>query len=181
MLHDAVHLYDLMRFFGGDVQWVQGSAERRRRTDLRVEDTSLATLQFASGVQGVAVVDELTEYSRFDLELHFQRGLVKVAGELSAQKAVPLAGTMETWWCELAPDELPEPTWPEPGILKAAQDLVQCIELAAAPRCTVEDGRAAIEVIMALYESERRGRERVAMPFGDSRRMLEVLREEGLY
>jgi predicted dehydrogenase len=181
MLHDAVHLYDLMRFFAGDVAWVQGSAERRRRMDLRVEDTSLATLQFASGVQGVAVVDELTEFSRFELELHFERGLVRVAGDFSAQKSVPLAGTTETWWSELALDELPAAAWPEPGLLRAAQDLVQCIETDHSPRCTGEDGRAAIEVIMALYESERRGRARVEMPFGDGRRMLDVLREEGVY
>ena len=180
MLHDAVHLYDIMRFFAGDVRWVLGTAARRLRHDLRVEDTSLAIMQFGSGVQGVAVVDELTEHSRFGLELHFERGLVTVGGGFEAHKSVR-ADTAETWWYTLAPDELPPPAWEGTGILNAARDLVSAIETGAEPRCTGRDGRAAIEVIMALYEAERRGHEKVHLPLGDTRRMLDVLREEGVY
>ncbi|MBU0610559.1 MAG: Gfo/Idh/MocA family oxidoreductase, partial [Armatimonadetes bacterium] len=76
MLHDAVHMYDIMRFFAGDVQWVLGTAQRRVRHELRVEDTALGLLQFSSGAQGVTIVDELTEHSHFKLELHFERGLI---------------------------------------------------------------------------------------------------------
>lgn len=180
MLHDAVHLYDLMRFFAGDVAWVQGSAQRRRRQELRVEDTSLAVLQFASGAQGVAVVDELTEYGRFELELHFERGLVRVGAGFSAQKSVR-ADTREPWWYDLAPDVLPAPTWPGSGLLNAARDLVQCIATGETPRCAGADGRAAIEVIMALYESQRQGCRRVDLPLAEARRMVDVLREEGEY
>ncbi len=180
MLHDAVHLYDLMRFFAGDVEWVLGTASCRMRRELRAEDTSLAILQFCSGIQGVAVVDELTEHSRFGLELHFERGLVTVGGGSSAQKAVA-ADTEEAWWQELAPDELPPATWAGTGIQNAAADLVGCIETGSEPRCTGADGRAAIEVITALYESERRGHEKIALPLDEPRRMLDVLRDEGVY
>jgi predicted dehydrogenase len=180
MLHDAVHMYDLMRFFAGDVQWVLGTASRRIRDDLRVEDSALSILQFDSGIQGVTVVDELTEYSRFELELHFERGLVRVGAGFSAQKSVS-AGLDETWWYDLAEDSVPEAAWEGAGILHAVRDLVDAIENGGDTRSTGEDGRAAIEIIMALYESERRGHQKVHLPLDEPRRMLDVMREEGIY
>lgn len=181
MLHDAVHLYDIMRFFAGDVQWVLGTAARRQQRDLRVEDTSLAVMQFASGVQGVTIVDELTEFSHFKLELHFERGLVTLGGSPVAMKSVPATDTTEPWWQELSPDALPEPAWGGTPILNAARDLVQCLATGAEPRSSGEDGRAALELIMALYESERRGHAQIKLPLDEPRPMLEVLRDEGIY
>lgn len=180
MLHDAVHMYDLMRFYAGDLEWVLGTASRRLRNELRVEDTSLSIMQFSSGAQGVVVVDELTEHSHFKLELHFERGLVAMGRELSAQKSVR-ADTEETWWSELAPDEMPPPAWEGTGILNAARDLVNAIETGEETRSTGGDGRAAIEIIMALYESERRGHQKISLPLDEPRRMVDVLRAEGIY
>jgi len=180
LLHDAVHLFDLMRFYAGDVEWVLGTASRRRRPEFRVEDTSLSILQFASGIDGVVVVDELTEHFRFELELHFERGLVSVGVGLEAKRSVR-ADTEETWWYRLTDDEVPAPSWEGTGILNAAKDLVRAIESDTECRCTGEDGRAALEIIMALYESERRGHEKVRLPFADTRRLVDVLRADGVY
>jgi UDP-N-acetyl-2-amino-2-deoxyglucuronate dehydrogenase len=181
MLHDAVHMYDIMRFFAGDVQWVLGTAERRYRQDLRLEDTALGLLQFSSGAQGVTIVDELTEHAHFKLELHFERGLVTLGGEQKAQQAVHEAVVGEDWWCKLGEDTLPAPAWAGTPILNAAQDLVRCLETGDTPRCTGADGRAALEVIMGFYESERRGNQKVRFPLDDPRPMLEVMKAEGRY
>ena len=180
MLHDAVHVYDLMRFFAGDVEWVMGTASRRRRHDLRVEDSSLCILQFNSGLQAVAVVDELTEYQHFALELHFERGLVRMGKDFTAQRSVS-AGTQEGWWHVLTPDELPAPAWGGTGVQNAARDLIRAMETDSEPRCNGRDGRAAIEIIMALYQAERSGHQKVHLPLSERRRMVEVLREEGVY
>ncbi|MEW6752463.1 MAG: Gfo/Idh/MocA family oxidoreductase [Candidatus Latescibacterota bacterium] len=181
MLHDAVHLYDLMRFFAGQVQWVLGTAQRRRRQELCVEDTSMGVLQFASGVQGLALVDELTEHAHFRLELHCERGLVTLGGKQTAEQAVPDADVAEEWWSRLAEDALSAPAWPGTMLLNAAQDLVRCMATGTEPRCSGADGRAALEVIMALYESDRRGHQKVVLPLDEPRRMLEVMRAEGRY
>ena len=34
---------------------------------------------------------------------------------------------------------------------------------------------------MAIYESQRRGHEKVPFPFDEDRRMLDVLRDQGVY
>lgn len=181
MLHDAVHLYDVMRFFAGDVQWVLGTAQRRLREELRVEDCALGVLQFASGAQGVAIVDELTVHSHFRLELHFEQGLVTLGGKPRAERAVHTADVAEDWWWSLAEDTLSSPAWEGTPILNAAQDLVACLQTGEQPRCNGEDGRAAIEVIAGLYESERRGHAPVVFPLAERRNMLELMREEGRY
>ena len=181
MLHDAVHMYDIMRSFAGEVQWVLGPAERRHRHDLRTEDTALGILQFDSGVQGVTIVDELTEHSRFKLELHFERGLVTLGDGQAAEKAVPAEDVGEDWWSALSEDTLPEPAWHGTPILNAAQDLIRCVQTGDAPRCTGADGRAALEAIMGFYESERRGHQKIALPLDEPRPMLEVMKQEGHY
>jgi predicted dehydrogenase len=181
MLHDAVHLYDIMRFFAGDVQWVLGTAQRRLRTELRVEDTALGLLQFASGAQGVTIVDELTEHSHFKLELHFERGLITLGAAPQAQRAVHAHAADEDWWWSLDEDTLPAPAWEGTPILNAARDLVHCVQSGGTPRCSGADGRAALEVIAGFYESERRGHTPVALPLAEPRPMLEVMRQEGHY
>jgi hypothetical protein len=55
------------------------------------------------------------------------------------------------------------------------------VQTNAEPRCTGTDGRAALEVIMAFYESERRGHQKVALPLNEPRPMLEVMKQDGRY
>jgi predicted dehydrogenase len=175
-----VHLFDAMRFFAGDVQTVWGISECRTRTQLRVEDTCYGVLRFASGADGCVIVDELTDYERFDLELQFEQGLIRLGFGEGLWTCQPLEFE-QPWWNELAPDRLLEPSWSTPPLLCAARDLVESIEQERSPRCTSEDGRAAVEIIMALYESQLRGNAAVALPLDRPERMLDVLREQGVF
>ncbi len=78
LLHDATHLFDLMRFFAGDVQWLAATALRRTHTRYPVEDDSTALLHFHSGVSAVALVNELTDYARFEIDLQCTRGTLRL-------------------------------------------------------------------------------------------------------
>jgi predicted dehydrogenase len=180
LLHDGVHTFDILRFFAGDIASIQGTATRRARHELRVEDTSYALVQFASGVDGVVITDELSEYARWDVELQCERGLVRMEWNTGLWRSRPIAFESGRWW-ELVPDVMPAPAWDEPSILRAARDLVECIEQGRRPRCSGEDGLAAVEAIMAVYESQRRGGMRVTLPVGVGEPMLEVLRREGQF
>ncbi|HMO59863.1 MAG TPA: Gfo/Idh/MocA family oxidoreductase [Roseiflexaceae bacterium] len=179
LLHDAVHTFDILRFFAGDITSIQGSATRRIRRDLRVEDTSYALVQFASGVDGVVITDELSEYARWDVELQCERGVVRLEWNTGLWHSEPDPFEAGTWW-RLVPGELPAPAWSEPSIQYAARDLIESLEQGREPRCSGSDGRAAVEAIMAVYESQRRGGVRVDLPVGVGEPMLEVLRREGV-
>lgn len=179
MLHDAVHLFDLMRFFAGEVEWVVGTAVKRKRKEFPVEDTANAILQFRNGADATAVVDELTEYAEADIELQFERGMIRLGVEDGAW-ASKMAEFERPWWYQLERRGMPAPAWEEPMFLAAARDLLESIEAGRQPRCTGEDGRAAIEIIMAIYESQRRGSQKVMFPVERMERMTDVLQREGV-
>jgi hypothetical protein len=56
------------------------------------------------------------------------------------------------------------------------RDLMNAIETGADPRCSGEDGRAALEIAVALRESHRQGGRKVAIPLAD--RNLGILSSE---
>ncbi|MCW5853444.1 MAG: Gfo/Idh/MocA family oxidoreductase [Anaerolineae bacterium] len=178
LLHDAVHTFDSLRFFAGDVASVIGTATRRQRLEFRVEDTSYSLLQFESGVDAVVISDELTTYSRFDIELQCERGVVRLETNPGLWEAKLIDFEKGNWWV-LEPGEMPQPTWSEPVFLRAARDLVECMETGRQPRCNGLDGRKAVEIITAIYESERRGNTRVSLPVGVQESLVDVLRREG--
>ena len=178
LLHDTVHTFDVLRFFAGDVASVLGTARRRMRHEFRVEDTSFTLLQFQSGVDGVVISDELTEYERWDVELQCEKGILKLGFGAGLWRAEPIEFEEGSWW-NLMSCTSPDPIWTETPTLRAAQDLIDCIENDRQARCSGSDGRAAVEVIMAIYESERRGNGWVDLPLGTAESLVEVLRREG--
>jgi predicted dehydrogenase len=178
MLHDAVHLFDLMRFYAGEVEWVIGTATKRKRKEYPVEDTAEAIFQFRNGVDGVVVVDELTEYSEADMELQFERGVIRLGVE-DGTWASRMSEFERPWWYQLDRSEMQTPPWTDPPLLVAARDMLECMDTGRQPRCNGRDGRAAIEIIMGIYESARRGNEKVQFPVENKERMAEVLHREG--
>lgn len=149
----------------------------RRTDEFRVEDTSYSILKFKNGVDGVVIVDELAEYARWDIELQFTHGKVALPSE--GLWTIRPKDFEAGWWYELAPGQFPEIPWDEPAIRLAARDLIGAIKEGRDCRCTGADGRAAIEIIMAIYESERRGNTKVNLPLGLGESVLESLRREG--
>lgn len=75
----------------------------------------------------------------------------------------------------------PPPVRRHSGGVNAVYDLIQCIESGDDPRCSGEDAREALEIAIAIRESERRGNQPVALPFADRTARIisgEVVRSE---
>lgn len=186
LLHDATHLFDLMRIFAGDVQWLTATAGRRKHTTYPVEDDSAALLSFHSGVTAVALVNELTDYQRFEIDLHGTTGTIRL-GDRTFEIAHANPVVIETAlserpdfeWQLLEREPLPEIVSPPPFAL-AARELVDALEGRATISSTGEDGRASMEIIMAIYESQRRGNVPVRLPLpGGPSSLIELAREQG--
>ncbi len=189
MLHDAVHLFDLFRYFAGDATHAMGAA-RKRRQPFRVEDDARAIFEFAGGVCGTALTNELTRYLRFELELQGSEGLMVLTDrghrlfgsrplELRRREPDPLID----WWGLV---EQPFPDYPYPDcpparpVLWALQELTQILEMGqGTPSSTGADGVVSVEMCMAVYESELRGNGRVALPLPERRSQLYRLRDAG--
>ncbi len=58
-------------------------------------------------------------------------------------------------------------------MIAAIEELISCLETGLAPRSKGEDGRAALEIALAVHASHARGGERVALPLDDRRLAIE--------
>jgi predicted dehydrogenase len=183
MLHDAVHLFDLFRMYAGDCIAAIGTA-RRHKHPYRVEDDDQIIFEFAGGVGAVALVNELTRYARFELEIQGTEGMIRINdGEQRLWTSVHLPthrrepDPLIEWW-GLEPRPFGEYVQARP-ILEAVRDLVRCMETGGRPASTGEDGIASTEMCMAVYESELRGNTRVTLPLANRKSQLYALREAG--
>ncbi len=185
LLHDATHTFDAFRFFAGDVQWVLGTA-LRRCLPFRVEDESLSILRFKGGVSGMAVVNELTEYARFDIELQGTCGKIALGSSGNSVWSSACSPHMANErdpsfdWRSLVCGAFPETPQKSP-IQQAAKEMVACLDGEMTPSSSGHDGRAAIEIITAIYESQRRGNVPILLPLPSGPSSLYLLREGGFF
>ena len=185
LIHDAVHTFDLFRLYAGEVKSVIGTAHRRQRP-FAVEDISEGIFTFHSGISAVSMVNELTRYARFGIELQGSEGII----------SLEYAG--HQWWLGVdTTDRLNEPDprieWfslePRPfpateevsSIQMAVEELVRCIESGDEPSSNGEDGVASLEMVMGIYESQQRGNRPVPLPLRNRSSQLYMLREEGYF
>ncbi|NBO93719.1 MAG: gfo/Idh/MocA family oxidoreductase [Planctomycetia bacterium] len=176
----GTHIFDLMRFLVGDASWcfanVMAGGKPATRADVRtggegmgaiVGDRLYATYGFEKGMVGSfgSHVAKHGVGSRFALTLYGSKGM-----------AVMNTGSLPpVWICE-------DPTWvgrakpwvevssaglgkPEPlkngglgqGNVWIVKDLLESIEKDREPLGGISDGRAALEMIHAVYASHRAG------------------------
>jgi predicted dehydrogenase len=185
----STHLYDLFRFLAGDVQWVFGHvmAEGREATPADTYDIPH---------EGLAAGDEVSAQFGFRNGTYaYHSGLghvdVEVVGthgrmvfyEGAARKPWPFGEARAAWarypngeygrgggqpapWAPLdgvTPDELNRP---QHAYTRMIDRFLRAVDGDGAPLCRGEDGRASVEMALALYASHFSHR-RADLPLGD--------------
>jgi len=176
----GTHIMDLMRFLAGDVQWcfarVSHEGKPATRADIKeggegmgpiLGDHIAATYGFAKGVQGTFGTCKAKDGAgkRFGLTVHGSKGIVQLS-----TGSLPMAYFLDdpSWtpakskapWQEITSEGLGKP---EPlkdgglgqGNIWIVKDLIEAIEKDRQPLGSMYDGRAALEMILAAYESHR--------------------------
>src|SRR4051794_28630312 len=183
----GTHIMDLMRFIAGDARWCYarvGVADKQRvrpvtKADVRegaegmgpVAGNHITALYgFDRRVVGhfSTCVDPPSKGARFGLTVHGTRGVIQLTtGSLPAAYFLPdpgwFPGRSCVAWQEITSAGLGKPETLKDASLHAgnvwiARDLIEAIEKDRQPRGSVYDGRAALEMILAVYESHRLGR-----------------------
>jgi len=188
----GTHAFDLMRLFAGDPRWcfahVTSGGEEMRTGHVRegaegigplAGDRLAAMYAFPKQVHGYfgsARNDDQTGV-RWGLDLYGSRGVFQLrAGMdpavfmLRSNSWAPEWGASPARW-----ERVPAPPGAAAGLPAAnarlAADLIQAIEQDRQPRSSGYDGRWALEMILAVYQSQRRGG-RVRLPLEDRRHPL---------
>lgn len=170
LLNDCSHLLDMMRYVQGDVEadWVLGNIERktdRYERDIRIEDRSAGIIHFDNGAMGL-LLQELDGPNYQGGIFYGSEGTL----ELDEEKVRLLSSRTGKW--EERPIQGENPS------VGQARELVEWIEGKTEHRGRAENGRAAVEIIMAIYESARM-HEVVSLPLKTRACPLDLMVESG--
>lgn len=164
LLHDATHLFDIMRYLFGDVEYVQSDVERAKPTDL-VEDSAYSLMRFKNGIFGVTLVNERTDYMRFELEIQGSLGkMLLLTNEAHLWKYAD--SPYSSGFKELQEVPYPMPDKPINAYIEAYGELIDCIRKNRLDSSisSAYDGREALDIIMGIYESKIQDCKKVYLP-----------------
>ncbi len=158
LINQAIHAMDVLCWLIGDVRSVVGYAGARVH-DIEVEDTAAAALRFANGAFGV-VEASTTTYPQTDerIEIAGSRGTVTIDGgkivkhELADSDAgIPDLSLEDARFRGKSYYGMSHP--------RVIEDFVTAVCDGRPPAVDGREGRKVLEVIFAIYESARTGRE----------------------
>ena len=160
MMNQASHYVDLMQWLVGPVESVMAKTATQARR-IEAEDSGVAVLKFRSGALGVIEVSVLT----FPRNLE---GSITILGETGSVK---IGGTavnrVEHWQFETYDDDdkLVEAASTSPPTVYGFghegyyRNLLPALQGSARPDTDGRAGRKSLELILAIYESAKTGRE----------------------
>jgi predicted dehydrogenase len=151
----GTHLFDLMRYYGGEAEWVSAVEVGHSRP----EPNLAGHLRFHSGAHGAILCGWDRSNHVFELDLHGSNGRIRISGD----------GTrLEHWRFEDSPrysgyrelglvDRQEQQGVPaasqEDRFVTAIKDLVRCAGSGEVPACSGHDGLAALAIACAMVES----------------------------
>lgn len=170
LLNDCSHLFDMMRYVLGDpdAEWVIGNVERkteRYERDIPIEDRSAGIIGFQGGCIGL-LLQEIAGPNYQGGIIYGSDGII----DLTEQRALLLNSKRAEWEDRRAEGE-------DPSVAQV-QELISWIEGRSGHRGEAINGRAAVEIIMAIYDSARL-HEVVQMPVRTHASPLEAMIENG--
>jgi predicted dehydrogenase len=170
LLNDCSHLFDMMRYVLGDpnAAWVIGNVERkteRYERNTPIEDRSAGIIGFDNGCIGL-LLQEIAGPNYQGGVFYGSDGIL----ELTEQRVRLLNSKAMDWEERRATGE--------DSSVAQVRELVSWIEGKTEHRGDAKNGRAAVEIIMAIYESARM-HEVVQMPVRTHCSPLELMIEKG--
>lgn len=162
LMNQGVHYVDLLRWCLGSPAEITAVCTTQAH-QIEVEDTALAIVRFASGAVGT-ILSSTAAFPGFPqrLEITGTEGTVtvedgQIVGRALAGDAAPAA--------PIASADADSPAAAaDPAVVDVAShaaqlaDLLDAVDAGREPAVSGQDGRDALEIVLAVYESSRTGR-----------------------
>ena len=163
------HLFDLLRFFLGEVEWAAATYSRNHSGHLSDPNVD-GWLQFRNGPLVSIQSCDVNDYTIFEVEILGTKGRLGVTSHgFDIRFETVSASTRFTGYRELCPATPPvQADGPREFMLQGVAHLVDCLERGTLPVCSGEDGRGALEIVCALRESAQADGVRVQVPLTSS-------------
>ncbi len=155
LLNGGSHLFDLLRYYNGEVGSVYGKIKEDESTD----PSGFGLLEFKNGSRAFVDID-FRDYVLFQMNFFGYKGSVRIGGMIRGDKSFGL-GISEHSPTQAGVMELKNKEFPQIPITKgrmplvnALNEIIESIETGRKPSSSGEDGLAALEIAMAFYESD---------------------------
>jgi len=162
LMNQGIHMIDVLLWMMGPVKSVQGRIATLARR-IEVEDTATATFEFASGALGVieATTAVYPPEMPHRLEIHGDRGSITVEEErINRWQILGDDGNLIDRLQTASPSERAilerEDGWND-GHRALVADMVAATQEDRQPLIPGEEGRKAVDIILAIYASARQG------------------------
>lgn len=165
----GTHLFDLMRYFAGDVEWVSGVQVGQDTPEPHIG----GQIKFRSGAIGSVISGWDRTNHIIEVDCVGTRGRMRISGDGTQLEVFSFENSPRySGYRELtnSPFEDAGRVQDENRLIAAIQDLAWCIGTGSDPACTGEDGLAALEIACGLVESAQVGGRRVVFVSRDTDR-----------
>jgi UDP-N-acetyl-2-amino-2-deoxyglucuronate dehydrogenase len=160
LMNQGIHYVDLLQWLMGPVRRVRGLIATQNH-QMEVEDTASVTLEFASGALGcIQAATCIYQGLPARVELHGERGNIIIEDDricfwdLEGEERIETSGLTNTGSSADPGSGLDESM---EAHLAQISDVIQAIKEDREPELTGEEGRKAVEIIVAAYRSALRG------------------------
>lgn len=154
LMNQAIHNLDLLLWFLGDPEQVF-SMEATRLRNIEAEDVSTGVIRFMSGALGTVETSTTVYHRNFEesITIFGEKGTVKIGGANAIYfEYLDIEGLSETETEKLIEDVKSDP-WGLPGHQQIIKDFIEAAEEDREPLVTGKDGRKALELVQAFYQS----------------------------
>lgn len=163
------HMFDLLRFFVGDVEWVRAVYSENKcpnENDPNID----GLMKFRNGALCSIQACDVSEFMVFEMDCIGTKGRLSITHSgFDAEFQEVRASEVYSSYKEIYRSEFPfGKDAPREYMLGAVNHLVECLEKGQKPICSGEDGKAALELICAFHESARNDGRKIPLPLVDS-------------
>ena len=182
LMNQSIHAIDLLQWFAGPVKAVSAFSGLLAHDRIEVEDTAVAALEFESGALGV-VEGTTAAYPGFlkRIEISGEKGTVIMEEEdILTWKFREERPEDDRVRKEFASRKSSGGGAAEPGAIsveghiKQFADFIEAIEEDRPPLVDGVEGRKAVEIVLAIYQSAKTGK-RVTLPLRTKKRGSKIL------
>lgn len=164
----GTHLFDLLRFYLGDVSWVEGRCSQNPSPN-PYDPNIDGWIGFKEGPVAAIQACDVSAFLIFEISLIGTQGRLRITSSgFDAQFEEVRESERYAGYRELFSTVLPlRNNQPHEVMLLGIAHLLECLENQKKPLSTGEDGRASLEIICALRESANSRGKRVELPLTD--------------
>jgi predicted dehydrogenase len=168
------HMFDLLRFFFGDIDWVRAVYSQNKSPNPNDPNID-GIMKFRNGTFCAIQACDVRDFLIFEMHCIGTKGRLNITHSgFDVEFYDVRASEIFSGYKEIFKSDSPiKEDAPREFMVSAVRHLVVCLKEGQKPMCSGEDGRASLELVCAFHESARAGGKKISLPLIDSEIKIE--------